>query len=144
MHQEVAGRRHSLPLGLSNFPSAMQPCTDNKAKDLYKHTRHAMWEQTPLEWEIRHKELKAWCDSNYYGSCFFNKVLCWRIGQCHPKCLVTIDDYKFIVIFNECVFKLKLLFCELQIYYIWLFSGNRCEHNHNNNACREAVLYMDK
>lgn len=45
----------------------------------------------------------------------FNKFLCWHIGSMSQ---VTIDDFKIVVIFNACMFKLKLLICELHIYYI--------------------------
>lgn len=34
---KARGGRRELPVGLSNFPSAPQPCTDNKkTRDLYK------------------------------------------------------------------------------------------------------------
>ena len=47
------GKRQELPVGLSNFPSALQPCTDNnEAGDLYKHPCHYCSKNNP-HWNER-------------------------------------------------------------------------------------------
>lgn len=92
----------------------------------------------------KHKELKI--HTIMVAVFFFNKVVLlvyWanvtlnllQTTACKAVCLVTIDDYKFTVIFNDNDDKNYSVVNYRFIVFHCSVAMDGCVHNHNSNAC---------